>query len=236
MFYKELSKVYHHVFPAKGKLNFLTTHFKPASHLLDMGCSDARVALGLVELGHTVEAADLSEDMVKVADAVSENGTLFPVRLANMLDTAIDYPKEHFDGVYCIGNTLVHLLDKADIKRTLEGFKQVLKHDGTLILQILNYEKILSDKPDSLPLIDNEHVTFQRRYEYENDRIDFITTLHVKSDAEVYTAKTQLNPLTKADLESLLKDIGFSQLEWFSGYDAKPYHKDELPLLVVAKK
>ena len=65
MFYKILAPVYHHVFPVDGKDLFLSKCFKAQSHLLDIGCSDGRVAAGLsqMNLGYKIKAIDLDEDL-----------------------------------------------------------------------------------------------------------------------------------------------------------------------------
>lgn len=244
MFYTKLSEVYQHVFPAQGKLALLDQHFKPQSNLLDMGCSDGRVALGMATLGHKVEAADLSEDMIATALGVSQGQSLFQVKEVNMLETSAHYPANYFDGVYCIGNTLVHLNQQDQVAQAIQSFQTVLKEDGVLILQILNYEKVIKDQITTLPLIDNDYVRFERAYDLGDNTkgdvndalITFKTKLTIKETGISTEESTTLMPLKKDQLANLLRSNGFTDLEWFGNYDGKPFANEDLTLIVVAKK
>lgn len=236
MFYHQLAKVYEHVFPAKGKIPFLVEHFKGHKRILDMGCSDGRVTQGLADHGFSMASADLSETMVAVAKDVSKDGAGFPVDQVDMRHTLTHYGMGSFDGIYCVGNTLVHLLSDQDIQRTLCGFYDTLTAEGTLIIQILNYDKVVSEQVTSLPLIENDHVRFERYYEHLDGMITFSTKLHVKESDSHYEADTLLRPLRKTGLEQMLRTAGFTDLEWFSGYDGRAFDNSRLPLLVVAKK
>ncbi len=88
MFYKRLADYYQYVFPATPKTNFIQQVFPEKGNLLDAGCSDGRVAQGLSQEGFTVVGIDLSEDMIRVANKVSEEGPPFQVKHMNMLDAA----------------------------------------------------------------------------------------------------------------------------------------------------
>ncbi len=236
MFYTKLSEVYQHLFPAQGKLALLDQHFKPQSNLLDMGCSDGRVALGMATLGHKVEAADLSEDMIATALDVSQDQSLFQVKQVNMLETSKHFPARYFDGVYCIGNTLVHLNQEDQVAQAIRSFHTVLKEDGVLILQILNYEKVIKDQITTLPLIDNDYVRFERAYDLGDNLITFKTKLTIKETGISTEESTTLMPLKKDQLASLLLENGFTDLKWFGNYDGKPFANEDLTLIVVAKK
>ena len=58
-----------------------------------------------------------------------------------MLD--IDKLNKKFDLIFCIGNSMVHLNDNEEILRFLRNCKKSLKVGGYLLLQIVNYDRIL---------------------------------------------------------------------------------------------
>lgn len=237
MFYKILAPVYHRVFPVEGKDTFLSQCFKSESKLLDIGCSDGRVAANLIQLnrGFHITAIDLSEDLIEVAKKVNQNHpTEVEIRLMNMLDIHQYFGAESFDGVYCIGNTLVHLRDDTEVRRAIKGMYDVLKTDGVLVLQILNYEKILREKPETLPLIENNFVRFERAYTYEMHQIVFSSKLVV--DENVQGASTILYPIKPDALASILSDIGFSGVTFYSGFNFLAFDENKLPLVIVAHK
>lgn len=237
MFYKILAPVYQHVFPVETKDVFLSQCFKVDSSLLDIGCSDGRVAAGLnqMNLGYKITAIDLSVELIKIAKSVNQNEKdLVEVLNLNMLDLSKQFNNETFDGVYCIGNTLVHLRNEVEIRSAIKAMYDVLKPEGVLVLQILNYDKILKEKPKALPLIDNPYVRFERYYAYEENYIVFSSKLVVNKQEQ--SASTILYPISVDALVSLLNEIGFIRVSLYSGFDFSPYDVNKLPLVIVAHK
>jgi 2-polyprenyl-3-methyl-5-hydroxy-6-metoxy-1,4-benzoquinol methylase len=235
MFYKNLANVYQHVFPAAGKVDFLADLFKPYGMILDVGCSDGRVALRLSELGFNVEAIDLSEDMVRVAESVSEDNERFKVRLMDMQKVSQHYPAGNFDGLYCIGNTLVHLESEEKIFNTLKGFKSVIKEKGAIVIQIVHYNYVEANQIKMLPIIENEMVRFERFYVLKGEHVRFRTELTIKETGEYHESETTLLALKKERLEKLLYDAGFHSLEWYGNYNGVPLNSEHLQLIVTAR-
>ena len=239
MFYKVLAPVYHYVFPVDDKDKFLMRFFNKGNRLLDVGCSDGRVALALASEIHdcTVTGIDLSEDLLEIAGQLDPLNRKIKFIKMDMLNVSENFEHASFDGVYCIGNTLVHLLDIVEIEKTLLGFWNVLKPDGKMIVQILNYDMIMNDKPSHLPLIENEAVKFERNYYYDHPHIRFEATLTNKIENRApVTSDTGLLALKKAELDDLLIRIGFSDVEYYSGFNCESLDEKKLPLIVVAKK
>ena len=240
MFYKNLAPVYQYVFPVMEKGNFLFNHFKNNKVILDVGCSDGRVALALAEkdLNYEIIGIDLSQDLIEVAKDVTKNNSHVSIRNMNMLDVGQDYSTNYFDGIYCIGNTIVHLNDEKEITEALTSFNRVMKVDGRLIIQILNYDLILRDQIKELPLIDNENVRFEREYNFiDAQHMQFNASLTLKKDGEQrLTANTMLYPITKDSLERCLHISGFEDLVWYSDFKASNYDPEKLTLIVVATK
>ncbi len=235
MFYKYLADYYEHVFPAPPKAAFLSQHFKPSDQLLDIGCSDGRVAHALATKGYHVTGIDLSEDMVRVASKVSENGTLFKVHLLNMLKIK-DLFSEPFDGIYCLGNTLVHLSGEEEILDALEKCYATLKSSGILIIQILNYDAIFKNNITQLPLIDNDVLSFKRQYVLKDKAVTFKIALTIKDMGETYESSTTLYPIRKNRLEALLTQANFSKITCYGDYKGKPFEEDDLTLILCAQK
>lgn len=235
MFYKNLANVYQYVFPVAGKVDFLADLFCPHGTILDVGCSDGRVALSLSKLGFDVEAIDLSSDMIRVAKVVSEDNERFKVRLMDMQYISQHFPAGHFDGLYCIGNTLVHLESESKILDALKGFKTVIKEKGILMIQIINYNYVAENQIKMLPIIENEMVRFERFYAPKGEHVTFRTELTIKDTGEFHESETTLLALKKEQLEKLLYMAGFRSLEWYGNYNGVPLNSEHLQLIVVAK-
>jgi SAM-dependent methyltransferase len=142
-----------------------------------------------------------------------------------------------FDAVLCCGNTLVHLTDLSDIRHFLTQTAVILAKGGVLLLQIINYDRILDNNIGGLPTIENEHIRFERSYDYHDDTglIDFRTLLTVYKTGEKITNIIPLYPLRKGELKELLHPAGFVDIEMFGDFSGNPHSEDDIPLIVKAR-
>ncbi|MFW5865184.1 MAG: class I SAM-dependent methyltransferase [Candidatus Izemoplasmataceae bacterium] len=229
--YNLFVEYYDTIFPLKEPtLRFLSKHLSAAKKVLDIGCATGNIALNLSN-NKSIHAIDLSEAMIKKAkDKNQHHAVHFEVK--NMLEI-----EDHsvYEGIYMVGNTLVHLTNLTLIEKMIEKIYKALKVQGKFIIQIINYDRILAKNIDHLPTIDQGGVTFIRNYQFNQPLIHFNTTLHIKD--KVINASTPLYPLTKDELLTCLENVGFKDIKLFGDYQENPYHKDtSFHLIVVAKK
>lgn len=240
MFYKNLAPVYRFVFPVGHKAQFLKAHLPNCGAVLDIGSADGTVMSALKELEPRLNliGIDLSRDLIEVAVELFPN-LAEKFFLLDMRKARNTFETQQFDGIYCIGNTLVHLEKIDDV---LSDFHDMLKPGGTFILQILNYDKILNERPSRLPLIDNDQITFERYYDYGEqsantvNRITFSSVLTIKRESTTkLSAETELYPITIKSLLEKLDLAGFEKHQLYSGFDGKAFNERELPLIVVTQ-
>lgn len=240
-FYTSIAPYYQHIFPFNpAHIEFLR-HVLPynGARVLDVGCATGDLAFALAHFGFPTWAFDFDAQMIEMAQHTKQEDTMFPV--FEQLDMRVldqRYPESFFDTIICFGNTLVHLLTDEDIVQFLKAAHKTLATDGTLTIQILNYDFILDQKIKSLPVIENEHIQFERNYEFNTpDRlIEFKTILTIKSTNQVINNSVQLNPVRKSKLQELLEKAGFGSLEFLGNFGREPLSDKSLPLIVTCKK
>jgi glycine/sarcosine N-methyltransferase len=243
-FYEEISKYYDYIFPAgTEQLDFIkNTAGAPGARILDVACGSGVYSAELAEAGFQVTATDLDENMVEMArDKADRDGTEFSVvqcdmrELANCLDGS-------FDCVFCIGNSIVHLESKEDIGNAIRQMGALVMQGGAVILQIINYDRILRHGVNELPTIreDSLGLEFVRKYEFvpEKGIIRFNTRLTIGwgEDREEYDNSIELLPLMSGELRKLINEGGFSKVEYFADFQETPYHPDAYMLVVRAVK
>lgn len=233
--YKNMADYYEHIFPVGKKAEFLKEKFMGRKSLLDIGCSDGRVAEALARAGFKLEAIDLSEEMIRVAKEISEEGVSFNAQVMDMTEVDKHFQEKSFDGIYCIGNTIVHLDSYKAIEKTVKGFKSLLKKNGKLIIQILNYDFIYNKNKTELPIIENGKIKFVRNYKLEEGNIVFNTELLIKETGENFKGSVNLFPIRKSELEEALKSAGFNSFTYYGGFDGKEFNNESMPLIVVAE-
>lgn len=194
---------------------------------LDAGCGTGFHSILLSRLGVAVAGVDASPAMVERA---REN--------ARRLDAAVTFQSGGFseistlspgpfDAVMCLGNSLVHLLTGAELNDALMNFRSVLRPGGVLVVQLLNYERILSGKQELLGRREAGGTTFERRYAYHGDTVTF--TISRDGKAESVT----LRPLTRPALESALDGAGFRDLRSFGSLAMGTYDPEASTDLVM---
>lgn len=147
-----------------------------------------------------------------------------------------------FDAVLCIGNSIVHLNDIEEIRSTIVQMEKLLAKDGVLILQTVNYDRVLRERITELPLIekraDGVAVTFRRIYEFAGDKVLFHGKLTVEENGVTEeTANTvPLLPLQSGQLEAILKESGFSRVDLYGSFQGEPFGGDSPAAVAVAHR
>lgn len=240
-FYTSIANYYLHIFPLNPSQVRFLSNILPynGARVMDVGCATGELAFALSRFGFPIWAVDNDAEMIEIAQQAKSEDTIFP--LFEQIDMRqIDqlYPEAFFDTIVCFGNTIVHLLKEVDILQFLAAVHNTLAPDGTFTLQLLNYNHILQNHIKSLPLIDNEHISFERKYEYTeaSELIDFNTRLTVKSTGQVIENSVKLNPLRQEKLEELLHQAGFANLKYFGNFEGEALQPNSLPLIVTCSK
>lgn len=239
--YKNMASVYEQIFPLiPDTLRFIQRCLAQSpSRILDVGCATGQLALELATQNHMVTGIDSNSDMIKRARsdaAVLQNNARFFVM--NMNRISHHFPEATFDLVLCLGNTLVHLHNMQEIDAFLSSIFQVLPPDGSFVIQILNYSKILEKRPEFLQTIHNERIVFKRTYSYKNlpEFVLFSSELTDRSTGEMYTNTIELFPLGYEALINSLTRIGFQSVRLFSSYTMAHFTPTSDVCLVIARK
>ena len=241
-FYSSISKYYAEIFPFQPvQMEFVKSRAgEPAGkQLLDIGCATGELAMHLAKNGAFVRGIDLNEDLLKQAKAKIGVETANPkFQKGNMLELKADFQPGQFDGVLCFGNTLVHLQTTALVQQLLDGVFAVIKPGGHYLLQILNYDYILSEPIAGLPVIDTENIRFTRKYRFpeSGSLISFQTELLIKAEGKSIENETSLLALQSKQLTEILQNAGFSEIELFSNFKQEPFGGKHLPLVISCRK
>lgn len=240
-FYEQIAPYYDFIFPAgPEQLEFIKESAgKPPKKLLDIACGTGGYSIELAQAGHKVWAADIDAEMVRRAGKrASDRHIAINTLVSDMLQLD-KYISEKFDCVFCIGNSIVHLGSKEAILSAVLQMKARLDKDGSMLLQIINFDRIFEKGITALPSIINKEVEleFHRNYSLDSNTglINFDTILSVRNDGklEKYENRVKLFPLLAADLQSILNSAGFNNISFYGGFNREMYIAGESYLLVV---
>ena len=239
-FYESISKYYHHIFPLnRMQLQFIeSSHSKPSSQvsILDIGCAIGDLSMELAESYQKVTGIDLDQGMIAKAIEKGKKFKNLDFQLQNMLELNSAFAPNSFDIIACFGNTLVHLNSDEEILQFFTNAKAVLKKGGKLLFQIINYDRIIDQKIDYLPTIENEVIKFERNYEYHQstEKVDFETILSIKENNSTIRNCIPLLAIRKASIQDLLQKAGFIDITFFGNFKREPLTENSMPLIVEA--
>lgn len=241
-FYEQISKYYDYIFPAgEEQLRFIGSLLgdKPKT-VLDVACGSGGYSVELAKQGHKVTAVDLDDEMVRKAETKARGaGVNVNVLKCDMLELVKTLTGK-FACIFCIGNSIVHLGKLEDIQRALEQMRDLLDEDGVLVLQTINYDRIINNNISGLPTIKNGEIglEFIRQYEYVEEKgiINFNTILNVdnKEVTEKFENSIELLPVRSSDLREMLEKAGFKSIKLYGDFAFSPHTEDSFMLVISA--
>ncbi|MBK7632098.1 MAG: class I SAM-dependent methyltransferase [Ignavibacteriales bacterium] len=214
--------------------NFIDDKIKSVA---DVGCGTGVDSISLSQLGLNVTAFDPSSEMINTARTNSEKHNCkidFHIFGANEIPKTF-YNK--FDIVVSLGNTLANIPFGLIEKSVAKLFK-LLKKDGKVLIQILNYEKILKEKERIVNITKKDDEYFIRFYDFCNKDLTF-NILKFKADqtTQKELISTKIFPYTTKGLKQVFKEAGFKNIELFGGLDKKVFDaKISNDLILFAQK
>lgn len=208
------------------------------THILDAACGTGMHVVELSQRGYHAAGADSSKPMILKA---IENAVTYEVK-ANFKTAGFgelckaflpDQSDFRFDAIFCLGNSIPHILSAAELKAALLDFHACLAQDGFVLIQNRNFDAVVASQqrwmePQYHHSIDGEWI-FIRFYDFKADgKIDFnILTLH-RGESPEWRQSVQTIPLYPWQSETLLDELsaaGFSKLTCYgdmTGSDFDP--------------
>ncbi|MBP9921130.1 MAG: methyltransferase domain-containing protein [Proteiniclasticum sp.] len=238
-FYEILEKHYDYIFPFQNSTyDFIREGLNPQDKVLDVACGTGSYTIALRKEGILSCGLDLEESMIRIAEKkAEEQGIQGDFIVSNMLDMDLVH-EGGLRRIFIIGNSLVHLNSLNQIKSFITTAINLLNEDGDLVIQIINYDRILKEHIDHLPTIHVPEIslTFERNYTYDVEAhlVDFSSKLTLQGETE--EASVLLFPLKSEELVHLLMEAGFEEIHLYGSFKKDPYTDSSLPLIVVAKK
>jgi SAM-dependent methyltransferase len=211
-------------------------------HVLDAACGTGQHAIALAKAGVEVSGADLSGEMIRVAqENARKAGTPILFEAAGFGSLTTTFGVGKFDAVFCLGNSLPHVLTSKGLSETLDDFRGCLKPGGLLLIQNRNFDNVLLNhdrwmSPEA-HVEGNREWLFQRFYDFETDgliRFNIVTlTRETGKDWRSSVASTFLYPYTQMELEAVAAVSGFTGIQLYGSLANIPFDPRQSSNLVL---
>jgi glycine/sarcosine N-methyltransferase len=242
--YTDLSEVYDVLFPVSDAQRALFDRLLAAGRVrsvVDAGCGSGAQLLPFAAAG--TEALGFDPDPALAARA-REKLASFPrarVEVAGFADMSrlVSAPA---DLVLCLGSSLVHV-PQDDAARFLGDARAVLSEGGEILLQILNYERMMLRRVTELPVLraagTGGAIVFRRTYEWQEVRnVRFRTELEFAGEGgrRVLENDIPLYPIYPYELWEMLSGAGFSDIRFFGDFARSVFAPTSEALVCLARK
>jgi len=240
-FYNELAGDYDEMISfekaVERKQNLLKNYIdQNTKFVADIGCGTGVDSIVFSKLGLNVDAFDSSVQMLNIAETNSKKMNSNVVIHNYQADKIPDEFNNKFDLVVSLGNTFSNI--PYDIfPNSLKRYYEILKTGGRLLLQVLNYKKIIENKERIINVNESGDKIFIRFYDFYDEQIVFnILTLNKKNLAERKLFSTKIYPYFIDNFESGLTTVGFSQIKFFGDLKLSQYLESQSTNLVILAK
>lgn len=235
-FYSAIAAHYDAIFPYNAQqLSFIASQ-APLLHyprLIEIGSARGVLTHACAQEGYQATGLELDHSMVALAQIHYPE---VPFYAANMLDLEQQFSNNSCDTLVCFGNTLVHLSSTDEMFAFLKAAYKVLAENGKIMVQLINYDRIINQNIKALPTIKNDDITFVRDYELISDtKLLFKATLTVHADRMSTQNVQALYPLRKVTFETLAQEAGF-RCQAFSSFKGEEWADDSMQSIFVCSK
>jgi SAM-dependent methyltransferase len=216
----------------------------PSPQLLDLGSGSGEHTRFLKSLGFDVTGVDASPSQLADARAADPDGHYLQAELTDLSPVGAAR-----GGAICVGNTLPHLCEEAEVRAFFSSLADVLLPGAPFLLQLLNYDRILDRAERTFPVIlrpgetGGEDTVFLRLMTHHGGGRLTFTPAHLRyrpgaeAPLELVAAHdVSLRGWRRAEVESLLLGSGLQLKEVLGTMTGEPWSPTASDLVVLAER
>jgi ubiquinone/menaquinone biosynthesis C-methylase UbiE len=215
-----------------------------ARRVLDCACGTGHHVCLFARWGMDATGSDLSPSMVEQAqrDARAEGIHAVTYVVADFRELARHF-RDPFQAVICTGNSLPLAGSAEDVRTAIKGMFDVLAPGGVVVLHALNYALIpdganVYEEP-RVRLVEDREILFLKVFRKVRRHCDLDIVVLEKQAGAWKKLQTHARAwaLEQPELESMVTAAGFVRLQWYGGYEPKPFNPaTSADLIVVGRK
>lgn len=199
----------------------------------DLGCGSGVDSIALYKLNNKVDAFDPSPKMIKLA---KNNSTLRGLGINFNVNSIEDIPTD-FDNKYSficsLGNTIANVTPE-NLRKVFVRMKDLLKSNGKIFIQILNYDLLLSKKERIISINQSGNQQFIRFYDFQDDNLIFNILQFSRNDSkDCNLISTKLYPHKYETINEVIKEVGFKKSKFYGNFNLDEFKTNNSKDLVM---
>ncbi|KAA3632257.1 MAG: class I SAM-dependent methyltransferase [Calditrichaeota bacterium] len=208
------------------------------SSVLDAGCATGLTTSLFGEFGLKTVGIDRSRGMI--SQAKENYGDIEKIRFQSSSFEKLPVNMHNkYDLIVCLANSISGVGSLSNLYRSLNNFNKVLKDDGVLVLQLLNYISIVDGEFLPIKVTRHDNLIYQRFSERRGKLLYiYVNRLDLNSNPPNYEMfRHEFENFTPKEVTDSLKRARFRKIKRFSNlFFDKDFTKSSRDLVVVAHK
>lgn len=198
---------------------------------LGIGCATGTLENKLLKCGMDITGIDQNRDMVETAKRRMKRG-FSTIRFFEMpaIDINRFLKKGSFNIIACVDDVIPFVSDETLLRKLFHDVKSLLAPGGTFIVQTMNYDGLMTEKPVRLPDRSSVRVTLSRGYIPSDDGLVFLdATLELGNGKKLTLQRTtKILPTTVARVKHLAEEAGFTKVETYGDFARAHWSEESL--------
>lgn len=195
------------------------------SHILDLACGRGRHSKVLNNIGYKVTGIDLSKESIKYAKQFTCKNLEFHTH-----DMRLPFNHNYFDCIMNLFTSIGYFSNPKDNEEVIKSCKIGLKQNGTLIIDFLNSNKVISQLIKyETKTIDN--VKFKIFRKIENNEI--VKDISIIDKENSFNYQERVTALTLSDFKGYFRDSSLNLIHLFGDYDLSNFEEKTSNRLIM---
>ena len=204
---------------------------------LDLACGTGNIGVKMAKYFKNTYAVDLSEDMLREAfDKFKSERIKAKIICQDMRELSLNH---NFDVITCVLDSTNYLTEDGDLEDYFKGVHTHLKDGGLFIFDINSFYKLTNILGNNIYTYSSDDVFYTWENTLEDNIVNMFLTFFVKKPSDLYERFEEEHferAYTESEIEEVLKQVGFTLLGKFDGYNKEEVQQESERILYVVGK
>lgn len=237
---QSLIEYYDELYPSdENQRRFFTdllTKYVAPSKFLRIGCGTGNLESYLAKNGVDVTGLDTNKDILESAN-LRRRFPNMAIRFFQMstIEMTNFLGKNFYNVIACLNDKLIYIHDETLMKKFFADCKILLSKDGSLVLQLYNYDMLKNESQVKLPNRESIRSKIMETI-VKMDSGEYIINQYLENSSEKILPLLQRQkvlPISPDKIKEFALAAGFSNIEFYEDYTKKPLTSESQTVVCV---